>query len=89
MFVRMRTALIKVPCGSLDSVASTCDAPGDNVTTPQGVATHSLGSPGLSGFLNYLPRRRYGQVIVVVENDDQWNSLTTYSKDAIYEQHVR
>ncbi|GBP43133.1 hypothetical protein EVAR_40573_1 [Eumeta japonica] len=27
MFVRMRTALTKVPCGSLDSVASTCDAP--------------------------------------------------------------
>ncbi|GBP41553.1 hypothetical protein EVAR_20361_1 [Eumeta japonica] len=24
----MRTALPKVPCGSLDSVASTCDAPG-------------------------------------------------------------
>ncbi|GBP79262.1 hypothetical protein EVAR_87357_1 [Eumeta japonica] len=24
----MRTALTKVPCGSLDSVASTCDAPG-------------------------------------------------------------
>ncbi|GBP30459.1 hypothetical protein EVAR_20912_1 [Eumeta japonica] len=28
MFVRIRKALPKVPCGSLDSVASTCDAPG-------------------------------------------------------------
>ncbi|GBP78803.1 hypothetical protein EVAR_65312_1 [Eumeta japonica] len=32
----------------------------------------------LSGYLNHLPRRRYGQVIVVLEYDDQWYSLTAY-----------
>ncbi|GBP20780.1 hypothetical protein EVAR_14506_1 [Eumeta japonica] len=35
MFVRMRTALPKVPCGSLDSVASTCDAPGTMTRRPR------------------------------------------------------
>ncbi|GBP57978.1 hypothetical protein EVAR_82616_1 [Eumeta japonica] len=31
---------------------------------------------------------RNGQVVVVVENDDQWKSSTAYSKGAIYEQHI-
>ncbi|GBP36256.1 Centrin-2 [Eumeta japonica] len=35
MIVRMRTALTKVPCGSLDAVASTCDAPGTMSRRPR------------------------------------------------------